>query len=210
MASNVSTTRRKPPQKPGSSEGPKALLIAAERLFALHGVENVSLRQIVVEAGQANHFAVQHHFGDRYGLMRAVLAMRLPELEAIRARALKRARRADELDVDALVRLLFMPVAEFVRLRRSDIYARFMLQLSRAEIELGAQTWETAPSVVEVLARLRDRLAHLDDSVFALRLALASQVFLYGLVRPESLREKLPKRAYMEQVLGACRAIFEQ
>jgi len=45
----------------------------AERLFAAHGLDGVSLRQITRDAGQRNSTALQYHFGSRDGLVRAVL-----------------------------------------------------------------------------------------------------------------------------------------
>ena len=50
------------------------LVAAAERLFAGHGVDTPSLREITREAGQRNTSALQYHFGDRDELLRAVLA----------------------------------------------------------------------------------------------------------------------------------------
>jgi AcrR family transcriptional regulator len=49
------------------------LLSAAEELFAQRGVEAVSLREIAREAGARNVVAVQYHFGDRDGLVQAIL-----------------------------------------------------------------------------------------------------------------------------------------
>lgn len=60
---------------------------SAERLFAEHGVDGVSLRQITKEAGQRNVTAVNYHFGSRDGLLRAVLEYHLAELR-IRHRTL--------------------------------------------------------------------------------------------------------------------------
>ena len=45
----------------------------AEQLFAAHGLDGVSLRQITRDAGQRNSTALQYHFGSRDGLVRAVL-----------------------------------------------------------------------------------------------------------------------------------------
>jgi AcrR family transcriptional regulator len=50
---------------------------AAQRLFAAHGVDAVSMRQITRDAGQRNVTAVTYHFGSRDGLLRAVLGHHL-------------------------------------------------------------------------------------------------------------------------------------
>ncbi|WP_182909025.1 helix-turn-helix domain-containing protein [Microbispora sp. H13382] len=62
----------------------RRLVDAAERLFAERGIDAVSLREINAAAGQRNSSALQYHFGDRAGLLKAVLAKHRPEIEARR------------------------------------------------------------------------------------------------------------------------------
>src|SRR5580704_14552004 len=56
------------------------LVLTAERLFAVHGIDAVSLRQICAEAGNANNSAVQYHFGDKDRLLQAIFEYRIPHL----------------------------------------------------------------------------------------------------------------------------------
>jgi AcrR family transcriptional regulator len=42
-------------------------------LFATRGLDNVSLREIGTAAGQGNNAAVQYYFGDRDGLLKAIV-----------------------------------------------------------------------------------------------------------------------------------------
>ena len=60
------------------------LLTAAEQLFATRGVEGVSLREIARSAGAKNVIAVQYHFADRDGVLRALLDKHLPAVDARR------------------------------------------------------------------------------------------------------------------------------
>jgi AcrR family transcriptional regulator len=60
------------PSKPKQTK--LTLMRAAERLFAEHGVDHVSLREVSVAAGQKNHSAAVYHFGSREGLIDAILA----------------------------------------------------------------------------------------------------------------------------------------
>jgi AcrR family transcriptional regulator len=63
----------------------KARLVeAAERLFAEHGIDAVSLREINRESGARNAIAVQYHFTDRAGVVRAILDKHMPDVEARR------------------------------------------------------------------------------------------------------------------------------
>lgn len=60
------------------------IIDAAERLIADRGLDAVSLRMITSAAGAGNASAIQYHFGDRAGLIRAVLARRRPDVESRR------------------------------------------------------------------------------------------------------------------------------
>ncbi|WP_051343307.1 TetR/AcrR family transcriptional regulator [Pseudonocardia spinosispora] len=67
-----------------------ALRRSAEQLFAAHGVDGVSLRQITREAGQRNTTALQYHFGSRDGLLHAVLDHHLTHVRMRQAALLER------------------------------------------------------------------------------------------------------------------------
>src|SRR5438105_6212398 len=83
------------------------LVLTAERLFALHGIDGVSLRQIATEAGSANNSAVHYHFGSKEGLIAAIFQHRLPQI--IRERQLLAAR-CDPGDLRSRLEAHFLPV----------------------------------------------------------------------------------------------------
>jgi AcrR family transcriptional regulator len=60
------------------------LLDAALKLFAERGIGAPSMREIRLAAEQSNSAAVQHHFGNKDGLLRALLERELPALVARR------------------------------------------------------------------------------------------------------------------------------
>jgi AcrR family transcriptional regulator len=57
----------------GSAETRSLLIHTALELFATRGLDNVSMREIGVAAGQGNNAAVQYYFGDRDGLLKAII-----------------------------------------------------------------------------------------------------------------------------------------
>ncbi len=63
---------------------------AAERLFALHGFQNVSVRDITAEA-QVNLASVNYHFGSKDALLFEIFRRRTAELNRERARMLHEA-----------------------------------------------------------------------------------------------------------------------
>ncbi|MBL8554915.1 MAG: TetR family transcriptional regulator [Phenylobacterium sp.] len=67
-----------------------AVFSAAERLFALHGFQNVSVRDITAEAG-VNLASVNYHFGAKDALLFEIFRRRTSELNRERARMLHEA-----------------------------------------------------------------------------------------------------------------------
>ncbi|TDC78405.1 TetR/AcrR family transcriptional regulator [Actinomadura sp. 7K507] len=100
------------------------LLNAAEALYAARGVDAVSLREIIQEAGVRNATAVQYHFGDRAGIVRAILARHASDVEA-RRHALLDAYEDGEQGVRPLAAALVRPMAA----RLSDESGRAYLQI---------------------------------------------------------------------------------
>jgi AcrR family transcriptional regulator len=87
------------------------LITAAERLFAERGVDAVSLNEINRAAGQRNASALQYHFGDRAGLLKAVIDKHGPDVDARRDVLLQQYRDAGQADLRALAAALVLPVA---------------------------------------------------------------------------------------------------
>ncbi|QXC59972.1 TetR/AcrR family transcriptional regulator [Aquihabitans sp. G128] len=87
------------------------LLAAAEDLFAQRGIDGVSLREINAAAGARNASALQYHFGDRAGLLRAVLAKHRPTVEARRHALLDQYDAEGRPDLRGLAGALVRPLA---------------------------------------------------------------------------------------------------
>ncbi len=119
------------------------LIVTAERLFALHGIDGVSLRQISAEAGNANNSAVQYHFGSREALMQAIFEHRLPRLTQRRQLLEAEARsegRPDDLRTCTETYLL--PVVEEAE-REDSYYLTFLAQLDF--VAIGEHPFDRLP-----------------------------------------------------------------
>jgi AcrR family transcriptional regulator len=104
-----------------------AILDAAERLFAEHGVGEVSNRQVSEAAGQGNHFAVGYHFGTKTDLVREIVRRHVAALEQRRAGMLARIGGSTELR--AWVSCLVRPATDHLASMGSPTWqARFMAQ----------------------------------------------------------------------------------
>ena len=60
------------------------ILCAAERLFAERGIDQTSIRQINLAAGQRNSSATQYHFGGKSELIAAIFDQRMQAINARR------------------------------------------------------------------------------------------------------------------------------
>ena len=87
------------------------IIRAAERLFAEHGISAVSLREINRAAGAKNAVAVQYHFDDRSGIVRAILAKHMPTIHAARNAMLDEYEASGADDVRSLAGALVRPWA---------------------------------------------------------------------------------------------------
>lgn len=168
------------------SEGAQRLLIAAERLFGLHGLKGVSLRQISAAAGHANSSAVHHHFGSKSGLIQAIYEMRLPAIEAGRRKHLNRILAQEEVRFHDLMAALLLPVIRLPPAQR-ETYSRFMLALM--PLPLTEQpffiTRVNSPASMEINQRIVDFWPDIPPDVLQRRFRLAANTFLMAVAYPE-------------------------
>jgi AcrR family transcriptional regulator len=87
------------------------LVEAAEVLFAEHGIGGVSLREINRAAGAKNAVAVQYHFGDREGIVRAITSKHFPAVDARRHAMLDEYVAQGKDDIRALAAAWVRPLA---------------------------------------------------------------------------------------------------
>lgn len=126
---------------PAATEGTEALKRAAIRLFALRGVDGVTVREIARAAGQRNHGAVGYHFGTKQALVRELVAdgakiiddrrnARLDALEAAGGPATVR----DVIDV------IIFPALDVAGSGAEDCYLRFtgILNMTHRDLFDGA------------------------------------------------------------------------
>lgn len=164
----------------------EALIDAAERLFGQHGLDGVSFRQITQEAGALNNFAVQYHFGDKAGLIRAIFERRLAAMELRRATLLSEAKRAGRLrDVKALIEIIFRPIMDQIDPAGRHTYAAFLLALENAgdDSRSRSEVNGAAPIAEHVIDLLTAALPHISMPLFAHRMKAITTGFLAGVVR---------------------------
>ena len=133
------------------------LVDAAERLFAERGIDAVSLREITRESGARNAIALQYHFEDRDGVLRAILEKHLPRIEACRHEMLDECEASGTADLRSLAAALVRPYA--AKLAEPD--GRAFLRIHADLTDRPRSSFDAATPSVERWRRLVEPL--LDD-----------------------------------------------
>ncbi len=134
-----------------------AVFASAERLFALNGFQNVSVRDITADAS-VNLASVNYHFGSKDALLFDIFRRRTGELNRERARMLHEAsdRHQGKPPVRDILEALFAPP---LRWASPDNDRRISVQfIIRARSEGTAEMREALTTDVSHLARFADAL----------------------------------------------------
>lgn len=166
----------------------EALIAVAERLFAERGVDAVTVRDVVEAAEQRNSSAVQYHFGNKAGLLQAILEPHQARLDARRAEIL------DDLGerpgLEALIEALIRPLASLLDSESGRYYIRIRAQLvgaarlpSDSDLIRDALTGagEPRPGIRRVASALVDLVDETQVADLGHRLTLTAVLLLHGL-----------------------------
>ncbi|WP_425465208.1 TetR/AcrR family transcriptional regulator [Nonomuraea diastatica] len=170
------------------------ILVAAERLFAEHGVFAVSNRQVSEAAGQGNNAAVGYHFGTKADLVRAIARKHAEHTERIRERMV--AEVGDSAEVRDWVACLVRPTAEHLASLGSPTwFARFGAQVMTDPTLRAIMVEEslTSPSLQQIIDGLDRCLPALPAEVRAERNDMARQLMVHMCAeRERALAEGVP------------------
>ncbi len=112
-----------------STSGQDRILDAAERLMAERGVFAVSLREINVAAAQRNASGVQYHFGNRAGVVAAIVARHMQRVDADRNGLLDALEARGRLSAHDVVAALVLPLVTALATPSGRCYLRIIDEL---------------------------------------------------------------------------------
>ena len=123
----------------------RRLLDAAERRFAEEGISGATFADIIEDAGQRNNSAIQYHFGDRLGLLEAVIARRSEQVGADREPLVDRL--PNEPTARQVVETIILPLAALLEQPQGVAFLRIQAELlahpSRTEMpQLLVEPWK--------------------------------------------------------------------
>lgn len=145
----------------GSNDGRTRLIDAAERLFADQGLDEPSARAIAAAAGHRNTAAVWYHFGDRDGLVHAVIRRRADALDDVRNGLLDHLEATGELDTAAAVHAIVGPWCDLLASPAGRRHLRVLSQIAHHPRYSSFATIGFADSTARAAAHLRHLVEHL-------------------------------------------------
>ncbi len=183
------------------------LIDAARDLFAERGIEGVSLREVTRAAGQGNTRALQYHFGDRAGLLDAVLAPHQERVDARRAMLLEEIESRREVSRRDLAVALVRPSAAMLTEEGGPAYLRIAAELCQdprryrgvmALDHLGLRRWKELGE------------EHMPQAVSPLhRRFAAAQLCFSELGRRASTRRRSDHRLFVSDLIDLTTAILD-
>lgn len=116
---------------PRSLPAREKLMRSAERLYAVEGFANVSVRKISEAAGQRNKSAVQYHFSGRDELIKAILAEHANAIEKYRTAMTASLGPPSEMSPGERMDFFVLPhVEHHIELGTPSWYGRFLAQVT--------------------------------------------------------------------------------
>ncbi|WP_372452926.1 TetR/AcrR family transcriptional regulator [Mycolicibacterium xanthum] len=174
-----------------ASNTQEAILKAAERLYAEHGVFAVSNRQVSEAAGQGNNAAVGYHFGTKADLVRAIEQKHRGPIEELRERRV--AEIGDSKDMRDWVAALVCPLTDHLaELGNPTWYARFAAQVMTdpAYHNIIVKDALSSPSLVQVLDGINGCLPELPVEVRVERNIMGRNLLMHSCADWERLLAK--------------------
>lgn len=167
------------------------LIDVAERLFAEHGIDTVSLNQIAKAANQRNTMVIQYHFGSKTALLQAIADRRMQAVNDRRLELLGRIdRQSRRSDLRKVAEAMVFPFAEHLSHEGGSYYVRFVAQLySDPRLEFFKLIKGKHSSGMREAGRAaREILSELPGDVVKHRLALVTTLIFSAFADRERLR----------------------
>ena len=167
----------------------QALIGAAERLFAELGVDAVPVGDVARAAEQRNNSAVQYHFGDKQGLVQAIIDKHQGFIDSERVELLDRLHAKPSVTLRDVVDVLVKPLSDLLGHPDGRHFLQIQAQLqAKRDISGG---WARREGGKRMLALLREVGGDHGDSHGLHRRALVTMLLFHGLAdfarrRPEA------------------------
>ncbi len=112
------------------------ILQTAEALFAERGIDAVSMNEINKAAGQKNTSSLHYHFGNKEGLLQAIVYSQYQDIELALQAAMDELERQSGFTAEQLVETLIAPFINKLNSQRGRYYILIVSQLLSKSADL--------------------------------------------------------------------------
>jgi AcrR family transcriptional regulator len=192
----------------------------ARRLFALHGVDSISIKDIVMEAGQRNNASVQYHFGSKEALIGELLIDGARQVDALRQEMIERyIAGGGPKGVREVLEALVRPVDQITEGDEQEgTYIRFLSDLQMNHRDLVRQylgdRWNLGYRLC--LDHLRGLLPHIPGPILEQRMSMIGIYANAIFAAKEAARDavQMPNRFWapeytIENIIDTLQAVLE-
>lgn len=158
---------------------------AAQQLYAERSIDSVSLNEITVAAGQKNRNALQYHFGNRDGLLQAIIDKHADRVFVLRRKYQQVLFNSGCSSAEAAARALVMPLVDYIEENPEGIhYVKILSQLAALNSDIinpSTSSGLTFQNDSEFKAMVGSAVAHLDRTEAQRRLFLAISITFHSI-----------------------------
>jgi len=173
--------------KQQSAQTRRSLILAAMRLMAADGIDGVSMRAINVAAGAGNSSAAHYHFGNKLGLIEAIVDTLAGDVAAVRAPLMAQLRqraKSQPVSVREIVDAAYLPFMGL--LFHSDYGLPGIKFLSRLIVDTSDEMRPvanrlTGPMANEVFELLGQALPEVPEDALKLRILFSLTNLINGM-----------------------------
>lgn len=154
---------RPPDPEPTTRDSPgrTRLLDAAAVLLDENGIDGTTGAAVTAKAGNRNAAAVNYHFGNLDGLIRAVVNRHSDAIDATRTELLDGLERSGPVAPDDALAAMVAPLVGLLDNPAGRRHIRLLNQAANHPRFRADATWEYAPSIARGAAHLAPLVAHL-------------------------------------------------
>lgn len=190
---------------------------AAQRLYAERSIDAVSLNEVTAAAGQKNRNALQYHFGNKDGLIQAILDSHADRVAELRQAYMDSAQLDTLPPAEAAARALVIPVDQYIRENADAVYyVKILSQLAATNNSVtnpNASSRLSFRSVPKLEALMNEAMAHLSAQESRQRLFLVVSITFHGIADicrafdGDNASSRKQRDAMLDQVAGAICAL---
>ncbi len=193
---------------------------AALKLYANRSIDGVSLNEVTAAAGQKNRNALQYHFGNKAGLLQAIVSQHSAEVASLRSRYCSESALDKYSAQEAAAHALVTPVIQYLEQSSEGIYyVKLLSQLSsinHAVTNPGERSSLSPQEHPELRELFNAALSHLDNLEAQQRLFLVVSMTFHGIADicrisgdAQTGKALVQREPMFEQLIGAIAALLQ-